>query len=201
MFAHRWIAITAVTLAFIGCKPKKFVSESLTGETSVSVKHAAKYENLEYSKEFLIHHDEAGRVEVKVDSAWADDNLLVLRAEFKPDDSAFHLYGSELPRSGVNGVGRPTLLEVSKPQEFHEIGKLASSKDPILKVNDILNLIYPVYPDGTVILYLPLRVKDVPRTNLSIPIKLTYMSCSEKTCNVPIESAEETIDVLVRNRD
>jgi hypothetical protein len=199
--ASRLIALTTAMLAFVGCKPGEQVSSPQIDITSNSPKEVVVFEDLEYNNEPLIHHDDAGRVKVKVDSAWADDNLLILRAEFTPDDPGFHLYCAELPRSGINGVGRPTLLEVSNPEQFLEVGKLVSNKDSIQKMNQVLNFTYPVYPNGAVILYLPLRFKEVRYSEWSVPIKLTYMSCSDKTCNVPIESAEETINIPIPHQN
>lgn len=195
--AHRLITVTVVILAFVGCKPSDGVSTPALDGTSKSPKEVTGFEDLEYNKDTLIHHDDAGRVKVKIQSAWTNDGSLVVRAKFIPDDPGFHLYSAELPRSGVNGVGRPTLLEVSAPEELLEIGKLVSNKESLQKLDQTLNLVYQVYDDGPVTLYLPLRFKEAPAFDFSLPVKLTYMSCGEKTCNVPIESAEETLKISV----
>ena len=71
----------------------------------------------------------------------------------------------------------------------NDIGPVVSDKDAIELVDEVLNTTFPVYPDGTVTLYLPLRFQAPPQVASPVPLALTYMSCSETNCHMPVERA------------
>ena len=108
-------------------------------------------ESLEYSSSQFVHHDQLGQATVAL--AWARDTegWLVLRAVFTPDEPGFHLYSTTLPRMGIDGIGRPTLIEVAEPDRYAEVGSVVADKATEELRIEVLNASFPVYPDGPVI--------------------------------------------------
>ncbi|MFF4319366.1 hypothetical protein [Streptomyces sp. NPDC001568] len=103
-----------------------------------------------------------------------------LTAVFTPEEG-FHLYSTELPATGIEGVGRPTSMNVT--------GALAAAGEPKAgaEARDIslpgVDAPVPVYPDGPVTLTLPVRAgADGDATVL-----FGYASCSTgEGCTIPV---------------
>ncbi|MFF3013256.1 hypothetical protein [Streptomyces sp. NPDC057939] len=103
-----------------------------------------------------------------------------LTAVFTPEEG-FHLYSTDLPATGIEGVGRPTAMNVT--------GALAAEGGPkaAAKVRDIalpgVDAPVPVYPDGPVTVTLPVRAgADGDATVL-----FGYASCStQEGCTIPV---------------
>lgn len=114
-----------------------------------------------------------------------------LTAEFNPP-TGFHLYSKDLPRSGMNGQGRPTLLELPPSSRIKSAGVLAES------VSSAMVSYQPdgpaVYPDGPVTLTLPVKLPEVSGW-VNDQISLTYMACSESECKVPTVGKLITISI------
>ncbi len=53
-----------------------------------------------------------------------------LAATFTPLEADAHLYALDLPRRGVDGVGRPTLLELPPDSPIRALGPLTASVAP-----------------------------------------------------------------------
>jgi len=178
-------------IGLAGCSPatQEFekVVENQPGE---NVQNSADYANLKYVSSGVEHYEATGRVTVQIDSAWDDDDTLVVRATFTPGDTGFHLYSTSLPLEGLEGLGRPTLVEVSEPERFSEVGELTADKTTVDLAQETLNLTFPVYPDGPVTLYLPLRFRSADDAANPVSLKLTYMACSDQTCHRPVTGAE-----------
>ena len=187
---QRSIGLTLLVLLFSGCG-----SGVSNPETSGEAPATVEFADLKFSSPPVTHHDDGGRVKVELSSAWNDDGRLIVRAIFSPDDSGFHLYGSELPRTGVMGIGRPTLIEVGDDQGIAEVDALVSDKGALTHFDKTLNAELSVYPDGPVELYLPIRFQAVPEGPTRLPIQVTYMSCSDQRCNVPVEQAVQEITI------
>ncbi|MBI3688900.1 MAG: hypothetical protein HY241_16460 [Actinobacteria bacterium] len=105
----------------------------------------------------------------------------VLATTFTPEQPGFHLYSLELPPAGVDGVGRPTRVEVG--------GALATAGQPTadkpvvaLRVPGV-SVALPVFPDGPVTIRLP-----VHRTASAGDVwaQLSYAACSESVCLAPV---------------
>jgi hypothetical protein len=186
---HRWNWLLPLLL-LSGCGSGDSVSRS-----SASGQIPADFANLEFSSPPVVHHDDGGRVQVELSSAWNDDGRLVVRATFSPDDEGFHLYGSELPMTGAMGVGRPTLIEVSDVENVGKVGPVIADKAPVSHLEETLNVTLPLYPDGPVTLYLPLQFQTTPAGPTKLPVQVTYMSCSGARCNVPVERVVTEISV------
>ena len=106
----------------------------------------------------------------------------LLSATFTPMDG-FHMYSKDIPPSGVNGLGRPTLIELSGESQMTPLGGLIESvhaEVPDFEPRELL-----VYPPGTVTLSLPV---ELPQGNdwVDENVKITYMSCSETGCKPPV---------------
>jgi len=168
-------------------------SEPPQAITAVETSHP--FAKLSYTTDPVVHHDDGGRVSVAVSSAWSDDGLLVIRGVFTPDDEGFHLYSNELPRQGVDGIGRPTLIEVDDVEFVKASRPLVASAKAHEHHDSTLDMTFSLFPDGPVTLYLPLQIKDQPQSPMQLPVKLTYMSCSEMRCNSPVEGAVAEIVV------
>ncbi|MER8188319.1 hypothetical protein [Kitasatospora sp. NPDC094015] len=104
-----------------------------------------------------------------------------LDLDLAPDESGFHLYSTDLPADGVDGVGRPTAVRVdgvlAAPEPLAvraEVRRitLAGSDTPV-----------PVYPDGPVHATLKLRASG----RGSATVYVSYAACGEaKGCLMPV---------------
>ena len=106
----------------------------------------------------------------------------ILSARFTPPDG-YHLYSKDIPLTGVDGLGRPTLLELTTESEMISLGELTESVSAEVPNFDPKELL--VYPTGAVTLSLPISlphqngwVKDV--------VKITYMACNAGGCKAPV---------------
>jgi hypothetical protein len=124
-------------------------------------------------------------VEVRIDILKHPTGQLSLSGTFTPTREQFYLYSKDLPKNGLNGLGRPTLLEVVKSDSIKLIGPLEANR-PVQDIHvDALDVSFPVYPVGPVTLSLPFEfVGDGSPTSLEVSI--TYMACSDKTCLPPV---------------
>ena len=189
-FYQRFAGLTLLLLLFSGCG-----SGVSAPESSVDSPDPVEFADLEFSSPPVTHYDDGGRVQVELSSAWSNDGRLIVRAIFSPEDSGFHLYDCELPVAGVMGIGRPTLIEVNDSEGLAEVGSLVADKSTLTHFDKTLNVSLSVYPDGPVKLYLPIRFQAVPEEPTRLPIQLTYMSCSDQRCNVPVERAVQEITI------
>jgi hypothetical protein len=106
-----------------------------------------------------------------------------LSGTFTPP-TGYHLYSKDIPLTGINGLGRPTLLELTTMSEMKAIGELtesAKAQEPGFEPKELL-----VYPLGAVTLSLPIQL---PSGNdwKEDEIKITYMTCSDSQCKPPVE--------------
>ena len=108
-----------------------------------------------------------------------------LTADFVPDEPSMHLYGMRLPIEGIQGVGRPTLLDVVS-NELIVNGDLAANVDAIDHEFPTFTEPFPLYPDGPVTLTLPVSIAE--NADLSaVELSITYMACSSKgVCKPPV---------------
>ncbi|HNB51957.1 MAG TPA: protein-disulfide reductase DsbD family protein [Anaerolineales bacterium] len=119
---------------------------------------------------------------------------LELLATFTPTREHFHLYSKDLPRDGLNGLGRPTLLEVISSDGINSVGLLEANQPTLDLYLEILGLTFPVYPEGPVILQLPLEFTNNNHT-ASLEISVTYMACSDMTCLPPVVDKRFTVQL------
>jgi hypothetical protein len=116
------------------------------------------------------------------------DGTHMLAGTFSPIDAQVHLYSADLPRTGLNGAGRPTLVEVPTQPSISSIGPLTANQPVILDRFATLDTAFPIYPDGPVTLRLPVVVSSEDQ-QAPITITVTYMACSSTGfCLPPVES-------------
>lgn len=122
-------------------------------------------------------------VEVSISLEHGRDGNTFLSATFTPSEG-HHLYSKDIPINGLEGLGRPTLLELTEESQMMSLGALIESvqaQEPDFEPKELL-----VYPAGPVTLRLPIRL---PPGNAWIDdeIKITYMACSAYQCKPPVE--------------
>ena len=104
-------------------------------------------------------------------------------ATFTPMDAAFHLYSKDLPKTGIRGIGRPTLLELLPSRSVKSAGPLTADKPSTDLLIPTLGLSFPTYPRGAVTLRLPVRTM---KSSAEADVSVTYMACSEERCLNPV---------------
>jgi len=110
------------------------------------------------------------------------DGEYLLSATFTPP-KGYHLYSKEIPLTGVDGLGRPTLLELTEESQMRpldEIIESVSAETPNFEPKELL-----IYPPGEVILSLPVELPDCEGWVDDV-VKITYMACSENGCKAPV---------------
>ena len=106
-----------------------------------------------------------------------------INATFTPDEPGFHLYSKDLPKQGIRGVGRPTLLEVVPTVIVKPDGPLVANRRVVRLKATTLEQDLPVYPDGAVTLRLPVRVQVVQADSATtLEAAISYMACSKTLC-------------------
>ena len=109
---------------------------------------------------------------------------LELLATFTPTREHFHLYSKDLPRDGLAGLGRPTLLEVRSPSDVIRLtGPLTANQPPRELYYKTLDVSFPVYPEGAVTLSQPFAWTGKMD---AVELSVTYMACSDQTCLAPV---------------
>ncbi|KMO94353.1 hypothetical protein [Streptomyces roseus] len=108
-----------------------------------------------------------------------------LSAVFTPERKGFHLYSTDLPADGVEGVGRPTAMTVSGAVRAD--GRPAASADVRSITVPGVEAPVPVYPDGPVTLTLPVRAHGNGNGDGAATVLLGYASCSTQDgCTIPV---------------
>jgi hypothetical protein len=148
---------------------------------------------LERGRSLLLasYTDTTNEVAVSVRLTHKIDSTFMLEALFVPPPG-YHLYSKDLPRDGVNGQGRPTLLELPPNSRMQSIGALTESLASAMASYEPDGPL--VYPPGPVTLTLPVRL---PLTSgwVKDRISLTYTACTEAACKVPTVGRLVTVRV------
>lgn len=118
-----------------------------------------------------------------------------LVATYTPLDPDCHLYGKDLPREGLDGLGRPTLLELVAGSRLQAIGDLSESV-PAAQGEGPDGLL--AYPAGPVSLRLPVLLPEGAGW-FDEQVSITYMVCSGETCLAP--TIAKLVPVRVPGRD
>ncbi|MFD6974300.1 hypothetical protein [Streptomyces sp. NPDC059949] len=104
-----------------------------------------------------------------------------LTAVFTPEEKGFHLYSTDLPPTGIEGVGRPTTVDVTGILKAD--GKLTAAAGVRTISVPGVDAPVPVYPDGPVTATLPIHADG----NGDATVLLGYASCStEQGCTIPV---------------
>ncbi|MFE0582282.1 hypothetical protein [Streptomyces sp. NPDC058874] len=104
-----------------------------------------------------------------------------LTAVFTPEKKGFHLYSTELPEAGVEGVGRPTAVAVTGALKAN--GHLTAAAGVRSISVPGVDARVPVYPDGPVTTALPVRADG----HGDATVLVGYASCSTREgCTIPV---------------
>jgi len=117
-----------------------------------------------------------------------------LAGTFTPTRAQFHLYSKDLPRDGLNGLGRPTLLEIVSTDSPAIVGPLIADQPTSEYYIELLEQSFPVYPDGAVTLRLPIELPNRIGTTPT-ELSLTYMACSARVCLPPVIDKRVTVSM------
>jgi len=116
-----------------------------------------------------------------------------LASRFTPTRAGYHLYGKELPKAGIRGIGRPTLLEIVSASGLAPSGALQADRATGNLVEPLLGLTFPVYPAGPVTLRRPVTFARPGAATAELSV--TYMACTEGTCLAPAIDKRFTVEI------
>ncbi|HVN15689.1 MAG TPA: hypothetical protein VMT73_08100 [Anaerolineales bacterium] len=119
-----------------------------------------------------------------------------LTGTFTPLLEHFHLYSKDLPKTGINGQGRPTLMEILNPSKVRPLGELIADQPINSHFNYALASALPVYPEGPVTLRLPVELPQNGKDNTRLELSVTYMACSQQTCLAPV--IDKVLSLVIR---
>jgi hypothetical protein len=104
-----------------------------------------------------------------------------LRLRLEPPPG-FHLYGLDLPVGGVDGVGRPTVFQLSPP--LTAIGPVHPNRQTSDLIVAGLSRPVPVFPTGVLVLRQEVRL---PPAGLDrVQVTISYAACSPSVCLPPV---------------
>jgi hypothetical protein len=115
-----------------------------------------------------------------------DGDFLV--TTFSPQDPDAHFYSKDLSPNGIDGIGRPTRIDLAPASLIQPRGELSESATPeILSVNPDLPLL-AVYPPGPVTLRLPVTLPAGDGDKVEDYVLISYMACTPRTCYRPVSA-------------
>jgi len=115
----------------------------------------------------------------------------LLSATFTPPEG-YHLYSKDIPVTGADGLGRPTLLELTPNSLMKPAGMLVESVKAQVPDFGPENLL--VYPVGAVTLSLSV---ELPPGNgwTEDELQVTYMACSASLCKPPVVAKHVLVSI------
>ena len=121
-------------------------------------------------------------VEVLIYVEHTSEGNYILSATFTPPEG-YHLYSKDIPLTGIDGVGRPTLLTLTSNSGIKATGALMESVKAQSLDFEPKELL--VYPTGAVTLSLPV---ELPPGDVWIDdeVQVTYMACNASLCKPPV---------------
>ena len=133
---------------------------------------------------------------VRVSFALERDDLgeTWLSSTFSPSSPGFQLYGVDLPNRGIDGVGRPTRVEITSTTGLRVTGELLETVKPTIEHVKILNLDFPMYPAGPVTLRIPVALSRLGQ-GAKVEAAVTYMACGPNGCLPPVDSRRVALNI------
>ena len=122
-------------------------------------------------------------VKVMIALEHEENDQFVLSATFAPLVPGLYFYSKDIPKNGVDGLGRPTLLELTQNSKMIVLGELTESVAAYPTNFEPKELL--VYPPGEVKLSLPIELPS-GKGWVDEEVNVTYMACSEKGCKPPV---------------
>lgn len=105
---------------------------------------------------------------------------------FAPEEPGLHLYDLDFPEDGLNGVGRPTRLEVISGA-LELVGQFQSDVEVYGHEFPVLDEPLMIYPDGPVTLTGRVEIPEGIPERLEVELSVTYMVCSSAgDCRPPV---------------
>ena len=131
---------------------------------------------------------------VHVEIAYTGGTQGEVVALFRPLEAGFHLYGPELPRDGIDGAGRPTLLEVKTGSGWRAIGALVPEPSTTPMLVPTFDRAFPIFPEGPATLRLSVERDPTASGSAELIVSVTYMACSfSGLCLAPVIGREVTL--------
>ncbi len=131
-------------------------------------------------------------VEVSIALTRSENNTYTLNATFTPLEAGLHLYSKDIPPTGVDGLGRPTLLILPTDSALMQVGETMESQSTQAAFEGPSEL--RVYPEGPITLSLPILLPD-GQDWLDQQVLVTYMACSDRGCRAPVENKSIAIRI------
>jgi Disulphide bond corrector protein DsbC len=122
-------------------------------------------------------------VTVSINLGQPSSGNYILSATFTPPEG-YHLYSKDIPIHGINGIGRPTLLELTKDSQLKAQAGLTANlpaENFYFEHNEFM-----VYPLGDVTLSLPIELPSGDHWAQD-KLRITFMACSSTQCKPPVE--------------
>ena len=113
-----------------------------------------------------------------------DGSTPVVAATFTPEQAGFHLYSVDLPEGGIEGVGRPTRLQVGGT--LTAISAAVADQHVVWLHVAGIDSALPVYPDGAVTLRMPVRMVPGMGSARAARAWVSYAACSSTACLPPV---------------
>ena len=191
-FVKRFVFISSLLL-LIGCQlPSEDLPESNSPTAVPLVEPTVRATAVSQTSpdNYPLHKFTKNYVTVEVSLVRTGDDV-ILQAVYAPTEPDLHLYGIELPDGGIDGVGRPTRLEVADGP-LASAGELTADVPVIEKIYPISDKPFPIYPDGPVIVSLPVELLEKsPPGSISF-VSVKYMACSsDGGCKPPVSQTFE----------
>ena len=146
-------------------------------------------------KAILLSSFRENEVDVTISLVQEADETYAISGTFTPPDG-YHLYSKDIPLTGVDGLGRPTLLELTPNSRMQAAGSLIESEKP--QAPDFEPRELSVYPSGPVTLSLMIELPEGADW-LQDEIQVTYMACSAGQCKPPVVG--KAIPILIPGAD
>lgn len=138
--------------------------------------------NLLRGKSLTLTSTSENGVEVSIFLEHTAEGVFLLHATFTPPEGD-HLYSKDIPISGVDGLGRPTLLALVGESKMQALGSLTESVPALLLDFEYQKL--PIYPDGAVTLTMPIALPNGEGWVNDV-VSVTYMACNDNGCKPPV---------------
>jgi thiol-disulfide isomerase/thioredoxin len=119
-----------------------------------------------------------------------------LAGQFSPTVNEAHLYSTDLPSAGVQGLGRPTTIALVDGSSIRAAGPVVANRPVVADRVEGLGLTLPVYPAGDVTLRLP--VVDAGLAHRRAEIVVSYMACGPRGCLAPVLGRRVAVTVPAR---
>lgn len=125
-------------------------------------------------------------VDVSITLVRAGNDTYTLAATFTPLEAGLHLYSKDIPLTGVDGLGRPTLVSLPTDSLLVQVSAMQESQPSQASVFAGPGEL-KIYPEGPITLSLPILLPEGEGW-LDQQVLVTYMACSDLGCRAPVEN-------------